>query len=383
MLFSFWRQSERPQPKYNINAICPKSMNRRFCIGIIGRATDLNDGNISYSQLNIWGYEVCSSRLIESTDPDEFFALVRPDCRKLTVTERGPFKARARLIEVGRLYAQRRSEFLTRVIHVHNPRPGILFLTEPGAPMFFNGAELGYKDILVCGRGATYISRLSGPAEWGAIALDGDVMEALCTSRLGNNPAPVNGFRIIRPPAAALARLRSLHASAASLMETAGEPLKHIACQRRLEQMLITTMLDSINVADVRPDTMGRQHHHMIISRFLDGLDAHPAEPLNMQNLSKEIGVSSRSFRTACQEQLGVSPTQYLLLRRMQLARRALRRADPALTRVTDIATELGFWELGRFAVKYHNIFGETPSTTLKAPASASLRPRSLDYALA
>jgi transcriptional regulator GlxA family with amidase domain len=147
--------------------------------------------------------------------------------------------------------------------------------------------------------------------------------------------------------------------------------------------MLITAMLDNIGVAEARPDTMARQHHHMIINRFLEVLDAHPTDPLNMQNLSREIGVSSRTFRMACQEQLGVSPTHYLLLRRMHLARRALRQADPALTRVTDIATELGFWELGRFAVKYHEIFGETPSTTLRAAESTSPLPRSWDYALA
>jgi AraC-like DNA-binding protein len=50
---------------------------------------------------------------------------------------------------------------------------------------------------------------------------------------------------------------------------------------------------------------------------------------------------------------------------------------------VTDVATELGFLELGRFAVKYRQIFGETPSSTLRAacpPPTARARP---DYAFA
>jgi hypothetical protein len=48
------------------------------------------------------------------------------------------------------------------------------------------------------------------------------------------------------------------------------------------------------------------------------------------------------------------------------MARCALQKADPGVSRVTDIATEHGFWELGRFSVNYRQLFGESPITTLK-----------------
>ena len=53
----------------------------------------------------------------------------------------------------------------------------------------------------------------------------------------------------------------------------------------------------------------------------------------------------------------------------MHLVRRALRRADPLATTVTVIATDHGFWDLGRFANAYRNLFGELPSATLHRAA--------------
>jgi transcriptional regulator GlxA family with amidase domain len=67
-----------------------------------------------------------------------------------------------------------------------------------------------------------------------------------------------------------------------------------------------------------------------------------------------------------CQEHLGMGPKRYLLLRRMHLARGALRHSAPDAASVTDVATRFGFWQLGRFAVEYQSLFGESPSATLR-----------------
>jgi len=60
-----------------------------------------------------------------------------------------------------------------------------------------------------------------------------------------------------------------------------------------------------------------------------------------------------------------MSSTRYNLLRRLNLARSALRRADPETTSVAEIARNHQFHELGRFAVAHRTVFGEMPSSTL------------------
>jgi hypothetical protein len=67
----------------------------------------------------------------------------------------------------------------------------------------------------------------------------------------------------------------------------------------------------------------------------------------------------------AREEHLGMGPIRFLASRRMNLVDRALMQADDASSTVTAVATDHGFWELGRFSVAYRALFGEKPSATL------------------
>jgi AraC-like DNA-binding protein len=333
---------------------------------------------------NVMGNVIWSSGVFKSRDLDEFAGMIRPDGCEILVTERGSFDARGMLIDLCGLYAQRCRERLGRLIEVDMSCSGMIFLTEPGPSMFLSGAEIRYENVALFSSGNTYVSRLSGPASWGSLAFADDALEISSRSHFGRSATWVNGCAVITPPPAALTYLRSLHAAAGDLAEAVPGWSVRSSAERGLKQALLQRIVECSGTADVHADSTARQHHRFIIRRFREILEAHSLEPLLMPDISRAIGVSSRTLRMACQRQFGVSPTQYLLLRRMRLARRTLRFADPAITRVTDVATDLGFWELGRFAVKYRQIFGETPSATLRAAAGlASSGSMPLGYAFA
>ena len=90
------------------------------------------------------------------------------------------------------------------------------------------------------------------------------------------------------------------------------------------------------------------------------------ANRLEIEFLSKSLGVSRRTVFRAYRKVLGVSPYRYFELKRLREFRSRLRQTSISETTVTTIATELGFADLGRLATRYRNQFGEYPSETLR-----------------
>ena len=109
-----------------------------------------------------------------------------------------------------------------------------------------------------------------------------------------------------------------------------------------------------------------------IINRLDAFLHEHLDEPIHIAELCAVTGVSERSLRNACHAVCGTSPKRYLTRRRLEAVRHALSEARPGRDTVTRIATDYGFFELGRFAGIYTSFFGERPSDTLRSGASLS-----------
>src|ERR1700746_821064 len=96
-----------------------------------------------------------------------------------------------------------------------------------------------------------------------------------------------------------------------------------------------------------------------ILTRFVEFLKANPDRPLYLTEICAAIGVAERTLRASCEEHLGMGPIRNLTLRRMHLVRRALLHSHPSTATVTQIVTDHGFWELGRFSVAYRLLFGD------------------------
>ena len=285
----------------------------------------------------------------------------------LTVIGRGRFGAKLTRIDLHRLWMHRFSDNLPRVAHSANVvgRSFILFRTQPGPRLLSNGVEMQPTNILRVSEGHEANQLSSGLAAFAAMSLPMEAMVSAGARITGCDLTPPRHMLIVTPPAAAMARLQRLHAAAGQLAEDAPEIIANPGAARGLEQALIEALIGCLGQGEVREDSSAQRRHATIIRRFRSAVEENPDEPLYIPELCKSIGVSDRTLRICCQEQLGMSPKRYLLLRRMHLARRVLREAAPTATTVTETAMRYGFWELGRFAGAYNSLFGELPSATL------------------
>jgi AraC-like DNA-binding protein len=311
-----------------------------------------------------------SSAVHTFTDPDDYAAAIRATSIDLTVTERGHFTGKPTRIDLHRLWMQRLSENRPRVVHSAfvTGRAIITFNihTEPG--LLWSGAELQPSNIVRHIEGENAFQRSSGPAFWGAMSLPVTDMVDFGAAIAGYDLTPPPDALVITPQPSAMAKLQRLHAVAGQIAEDAPEIIAHPEAARGLEPALIEAMVGCLGEGEVQEDRSALRHHAIIMRRFRRAVEEDPDQALYIPELCKAIGVADRTLRVCCQEQLGMSPKRYLLLRRMHLARRALRESAPTATTVTEIAAQYGFWQFGRFAGEYKLLFGELPSATLGHP---------------
>jgi AraC-like DNA-binding protein len=301
-------------------------------------------------------------------NPDDYQAGIGGANFNLIVTGGGDFKARLTWLNLRRFHVFRGCENLPRIAFI-SLLPAQVFVSFPanaGAPLTYDGFGLKFGDVVFHSRGERMHQRTSGESQWGLISLPPEQLAACGKALTGLKITSPPAGRVLRPSRSAASDLLRLHSRACRLAETRHKLIANPEVARALEQELLHALVNCLTADDAIGNLKTRRHHADIMVRFEDALSTLRGPRLNMPALCAAIGVPERTLRVCCAEFLGVSPTRYLLLRRLNMARSALRRADPVTASVAEIARSCQFLEPGRFAVTYRTIFGEMPSSTLR-----------------
>ncbi len=111
------------------------------------------------------------------------------------------------------------------------------------------------------------------------------------------------------------------------------------------------------------PDTYSALPADLV--RALGWLRGHLSEPIELDLLAQIAGVRPRTLEMHFRVFLRTTPLGWVRRMRLARARQELLTARRD-AKVTDIALNSGFSQLGRFAAQYRNAFGEAPSMTLQ-----------------
>ena len=121
-----------------------------------------------------------------------------------------------------------------------------------------------------------------------------------------------------------------------------------------------------------RVDAMSR-----IVAAAVARIDEGALADQSLDDLARELGVTSRHLRRAMNAELGVSPIELAQSRRLALAKQLLH--DTALS-MTEVALSSGFGSIRRFNAAFRARFGRAPATSgapTRQPPRAAARSRS------
>jgi AraC-like DNA-binding protein len=93
--------------------------------------------------------------------------------------------------------------------------------------------------------------------------------------------------------------------------------------------------------------------------RAKDLVDAHSAEPLTVDDLAREAGLSRAHFSVEFRRAFGLTPHVYLLTRRLERAASLLRTTDHS---VTQVCMDVGWSSVGSFTTSFRRLYGCTPT---------------------
>ncbi|MDA2890682.1 helix-turn-helix transcriptional regulator [Mycolicibacterium sp. BiH015] len=156
----------------------------------------------------------------------------------------------------------------------------------------------------------------------------------------------------------------------------ATDPLVAASLQRHLAAMILTTFpLKRTHEGDNREGTPPP------LAEAMTYIEEHVDADVTLASVAKAVHTSTRSLQLMFRKHCGCTPMQHLRDVRLQRAHADLLAAGPSSTSVSAVSMRWGFGHSGRFAARYRERFGESPSVTLQRsprvdpPAEAAADP--------
>jgi len=128
--------------------------------------------------------------------------------------------------------------------------------------------------------------------------------------------------------------------------------------------MQFSNRLRLVNKLVQASDTAGHlsAKHREVFRQVELFLKSHLQEQFQVPKVANAAGVSERTLERLFMSNLGMTPSTYFSVRRLQQARKELAKVSASQKSISRIALDQGFTHLGRFSMAYREFFGHSPS---------------------
>jgi AraC-like DNA-binding protein len=229
-----------------------------------------------------------------------------------------------------------------------------------------NGIRLDPESVFLLPPGGQFCSASPGELDWQSVHIPTEVLFPINSAPEGSHESA----RVEKPGYGLGSRLRTVVDRFAQAAEIEPSVMTEPASIANFSETLLDTARQILGIANppADPDRLAASRRQLI-SSAVQIIEECPEKSLSIKVLAQIVGVAERTLRSAFVDYLGMSPLKYLTLRRLHHARKILQGAAPEELTVSKVAAQLGFWDFGRFAGKYHKLFGELPSEALRRPS--------------
>jgi AraC-like DNA-binding protein len=255
-----------------------------------------------------------------------------------------------------------------RILHGISPSDALTFIFQAekiADRQIFNGHMLQPQDFVVLPPGSDFTFASCGSHRWMSISMPVGFFEIFAFKTGRKHLAWVEKEKcVISPPERLLRCLIAAAAGTAVLMCEKQTSTLHGVGVARLLNALIAAIAELDNRICL-PTEKSRLSSNAVTKALKYARGRKWEGRLQVANLALAADVTSRTLLRTFRQQLGVGPASYLKLRQLNMVRRALRGKCESSSKVTNIMSEHGVTEFGRFASEYKALFGERPSETV------------------
>lgn len=243
----------------------------------------------------------------------------------------------------------------------------VVFLNPPGAPCRVGGKRLP-KQALLWYRGTqSCFFRAPEPNQFVLLTMSEAAFGQMLEKAGGDGELePASLAEVIAAESFFIEELRKvLRRIIAQANGDGGGRGEHSHLEEEVGTKLLKVLKDGLLTNNGAHKGSHSDSYKRIVLECRRYLDDHLGNAVYLRDLCSAAGCGERRVQQAFITLLGVTPMEYVRLRRLRQARAALLE-NVAGVSVKKAALEAGFCDLGRFAVDYQQVFGEKPSATLR-----------------